>query len=144
MEYMPMTAENADPLQHEWLGVYIRYADYDINALRHLLEFLKKRFHVSETDMHDPKKVSTIISSHPYCSLAGKEVSLRMLLRDMYMLDEDPDLDVVIGFYFYDDRTTFRQYVKELEQTRDEDLQNAREIYGEVRDGYFPDKERMN
>lgn len=142
MRYEPIRSATEKHPMTDVLGVYIAYEEHELNALRHLLEFLRKRYRISEDEIR--KKRKRVLLRHPICQILDKRVSLFHLLDEMYVLEDFPAVVVYIGFRFVEDRTTFRVYQRELAQTTDVELQTAREIYEIVGKEYFPDKEKMN
>ncbi len=126
------------------LGVWVTYQAHELDGLGHQLEFLRKRFQVSEEDLANKKKLGRVLLRHPLCQILQERVSLPKLLSKMFDLEDIPDVTVSIGFRFKEDRTTFRVYQRLLATTKDRDLKSTRELFEEVYQKYFPDKEKMN
>lgn len=152
MQYSPMRPSDPEAPYAEVWGVYITYLHLELDALRHLLEFLRKRFAVSEADLEKAKnaKRGRPLKKHPICQICDTIVSLPRLISIMYNLEElageevGENFYVTVGFRFETDRTTFRVYKKELGKTTGEDLETARDVYDIVCREYFPDKEKLN
>ena len=141
MLYSPM--HTGDP-PTDVLGVWITYQEHELDALGHVLEYLRKRFGVSEEDLANKKKLGRILLRHPLCQILDKQVSLPKLLSQMFDLEDISEVTVAVGFRFKEDRTTFRVYQQLLAKTRDKDLKSTREVYEKIFRHYFPDKEKMN
>lgn len=142
MIYAPMLPSGKAPT--DVLGVYITYQAHELDALGHLLEFLRNRFHVTDEDLANKRKFNRILARHPLCQIIEEWVSLPKLLSRMFTLEDVANVSVAIGFRFLEDRTTFRVYKALLDKTTAKDLKSARDVYDEVYKAYFPDKNKMN